>query len=86
MENKDKKKREPWRIVVGVIAISYIVFVWIQKDIMAIYASMPAEQVAPMIATTIAVSLLKVAAMAGGILLIKWAVGKFAGKGKSDEQ
>ena len=86
MENKNKKKREPWRIVVGVIAISYTVFMWIKKDIMAIYASMPAEQVAPMIATTIAVSLLKVAAMAGGILLIKWIVGKFTGKGKGDEQ
>ncbi len=86
MENKEKKKREPWRLIVGVIAVAYIVFMWVKKDIVAIYTSMPAEQVGPMIATTIAVSLLKVAAIAGGILLIKWIVGKFAGKGKGDEQ
>ena len=34
------------------------------------------EQITPLIVTTIAVSLLKVAAIAGAILLIKWIVGK----------
>ena len=39
-------------------------------------ATMPAEQVLPMIMTTVAVSLLKVAALAAVILVVKWFVGK----------
>ena len=37
---------------------------------------MPKEQVVPLIVTTILVSLIKVAAIAGGVLLIKWIVSK----------
>ena len=77
MDNNEKKKREPWRIIVGIIAIAFIVYMWVKKDIMTIYTTMPKEQVVPLIATTIAVSLIKVAAIAGGILLIKWIISKF---------
>lgn len=77
MDNKDKKKLEPWRIVVGVLAVACIVYMWVKKDILAIYAAMPREQALPLVVTTLAVSLLKVAAIAGGILLIKWLVDKF---------
>ena len=80
MENKDNKKKEPWRIIVGVFAIVFIVYMWVEKDIMTIYTTMPKEQVAPLIATTIAVSLIKVAAITGGILLIKWIISKFKNK------
>ena len=80
MDNKENKKKEPWRIVVFGISVLLIVFMWVKKDIVAIYTTMPAEQIAPMIATTIAVSLVKVAAMAGIILLIKWVVGKIKNK------
>ena len=76
MENKDNKKKEPWRIIVGILAIAFIVYMWVEKDIMTIYTTMPKEQVAPLIATTIAVSLIKVAAITGGILLIKWIISK----------
>ncbi len=76
MGNDNKKRIEPWRIIVFVIAVAFIIFMWIKKDIAKIYATMPAEQVLPLIITTIAVSLLKVAAIAGAILLIKWIVGK----------
>ena len=69
-------KKEPWRIAVGILAIAFIVYMWVEKDIMTIYATMPKEQVNPLIATTIAVSLIKVAAIAGGILLIKWIINK----------
>ena len=41
-----------------------------------IYTTMPKEQVVPLIVTTILVSLIKVAAIAGGVLLIKWIVSK----------
>lgn len=80
MENKDDKKKEPWRIIVGILAIAFIVYMWVEKDIMTIYTPMPKEQVAPLIATTIAVSLIKVAAITGGILLIKWIISKFKDK------
>lgn len=80
MENKDNKKKEPWRIIVGIISIAFIVYMWVEKDIMTIYTTMPKEQVAPLIVTTIVVSLIKVAVIAGGILLIKWIIGKFKNK------
>lgn len=80
MGNRDNQKKEPWRIVVGMLSIAFIVYMWVEKDIMAIYTTMPKEQVAPLIATTIAVSVIKVAAIAGGILLIKWLIGKFRKK------
>ena len=80
MENKDNKKKEPWRIIVGILAIAFIVYMWVEKDIMTIYTTMPKEQIAPLIATTILVSLIKVAAIAGGILLFKWIISKFKNK------
>lgn len=76
MENKDNRKKEPWRIIVGIISIVFIVYMWVEKDVATIYTTMPKEQVAPLVATTIAVSLIKVAAIAGVILLIKWIIGK----------
>lgn len=65
-------KKEPWRVIVFLIAILFIVFMWVKKDIVGISAQIPGEQIAPLIATTIAVSLLKAAWIAGAILLIKW--------------
>ena len=75
-----EKKREPWRIIVGLAAIAFIVYTWVEKDVAATYASLPQEQLLPMIMTTAAVTLLKIALMAGGILLIKWIVGKIRKK------
>ncbi len=76
MNNENKRKREPWRIIVFIISILFIAFMWVKNDVVSIYATMPEEQVVPLIATTISVSLIKVAAIAGGVLLIKWIVGK----------
>ena len=75
-----EKKREPWRIIVGLAAIAFIVYTWVEKDVAATYASLPQEQLLPMIMTTAAVTLLKVALMAGAILVIKWIVGKIRKK------
>ncbi len=80
MGNKENKKKEPWRITVGIISIAFIVYMWVEKDIMTIYTSMPREQVVPLIATTIAVSLIKVAVIAGGIMLIKSVISKVKNK------
>ncbi len=76
MNNDNKKKIEPWRIIVFIIGVAFIIFMWVKKDIAQIYVTMPREQIAPLIVTTIAVSLLKVAAIVVGILLIEWLVGK----------
>ena len=73
-------KKEPWRILVGIISIVYIVYMWAAKDIASIYAAMPQEQAIPLIVTTVLVSLAKVAAIAGGILLIKWLTGRIQKK------
>ena len=70
------QKREPWRIIVAIISIVFIIYMWVEKDIVAIYSSTPAEQALPLAVTTVAVSVLKVALMTVGILLIKWLVGK----------
>ena len=71
-----KKKIEPWRIVVFIVSIAFIAFMWVKKDIAKIYAAMPREQIAPLIVTAVAVSLLKISAIVGGVLLIKWIVGR----------
>ena len=73
-------KKEPWRILVGVLAIGWIVFMWVKKDIANIYATVSSEQIAPLVVTTVAVSLLKVAAIAVAVLLIKWIAGKIKKK------
>lgn len=78
MKNKNNTPKEPWRIVVFVIAIAFIVFMWISKDISAINEDMPKEEAIPLIITTIAVSLLKVAAIALVCVLIKWVLDKLA--------
>lgn len=71
------QKKEPWRIVVAIISIVFIIYMWVEKDIMAIYNSMPAEQALPLAVTTIVVSLVKVGVITVGILFIKWIVNKF---------
>ena len=83
MNNPAKKKREPWRIVVGLVGVAFIVFLWIKKDVWSTYASLPREQAIPLIVTTLAVTLVKVAVMTGGILLVKWLIGKLANRGKA---
>ena len=84
MGNNNKKKKEPWRIIVFVIAVAFIIFIWVKKVIAYILTTMPASQIAPifvpLIVTTVVVSLLKVAAIVGAILLIKWIVGKIRNK------
>ena len=69
-------KREPWRIILGVLAIAFIVYMWAKKDIAAAYSTLPPEQLFPVLVTTIGVTLLKIGAMAGGILLLRWIIGK----------
>lgn len=73
-------KKETWRILVGVLGILLIVFLWVKKDVGATIAGLPREQVLPMLATSIAVTLFKVALIAAAVFLVKWLMGKFSKK------
>ena len=75
-----KNNKEPGRIIVGIASIAYIVFMWVKKDIVSIYTTMPQEQIVPLIATTVAVSIFKVSLIACAILLLKWIIGKISSK------
>lgn len=74
-----KKKKEPWRLLVGIIAIAYIVYTWVEKDIFTSLTAVSGDQALPMAATSIAVTFAKVAIMAAIIFVVKWLTGK--GKG-----
>ena len=75
-----KVKKEPWRIAVGIISVIFIIFMWIKNDIISIYTTMPKEQIVPLIATTVAVSVLKVAIITSVVLLVKWIIKKVKDK------
>jgi len=70
---------KPVRILLAVLSAAFIVWMWVKKDAAGIYAAMPPEAAIPMIVTGLAVSLGKAALIAGGILLIKWILGKIGG-------
>lgn len=76
MNSENIKRKKSLRIVIGIIAAISIISMWVEKDIVSVYASMPQEEVIPLIATTVAVYLIKVVAIAGGIFLIKLVIGK----------
>ena len=76
------KKKELWRIIVGILSIIFIVFMWVENDIITIYSTMPKEQVVPLIITTIIVTLIKVGGIALVIFFIKWIISKIKTKGK----
>ena len=79
MDEDSRQKKEPWRIAVGILAIAFILYQWVEKDIVTIYTTMSREQIVPMIATTVLVALAKVGAITGVILLFKWILRKFSG-------
>ena len=51
-----KKKKEPRRLIVGLIAIAYIVYTWVEKDIFSALTAVSGEQALPMAATSMAVT------------------------------
>jgi len=82
MRKRDEKDRkiEPWRIIVGTISIVFILFLWVKNDIASTFTPMPKEQAIPLVVTTVVVSAVKVAVIAGVILLIKWIIRKIKSK------
>lgn len=73
-------KKEPWRIVIASISVALIVLMWTKNNVLSIYDNLPAEQVIPLMATTFAVSMLKVAAITAVLMIIKWISRKFIRK------
>lgn len=79
------RKIEPWRVIVGIAAISFIAIMAVQKDLFAAFTALPKEQALPMLATAIAVTLAKTAAFTGAVMLIKWIYMKIRNAGKKDD-
>ena len=72
-------KQEPWRVLVFVISLIFIVAMWIRKDIGDTFVFL-GENAIPVLVTTLGVSVIKVLLLACLILLVKWILSKFGGK------
>ena len=66
-----KNKLEPWRLIVGIISILFIIVMWVAKDVGKVYATLPKEDLLPVIVTSLTVTLVKVAFISIGIIIIK---------------
>jgi len=76
------QKKEPWRIIVAIISIIFIILMWVKNDIATIYSTMPKEQLVPVIITSVVVTLVKVVGITAVIQLIKWIVVKVKNRNK----
>ena len=74
-----KRKSAPWRIVIGCISMAWIALMWAKNDILSIYTTMPREQIVPLIIMTVAIFTVKVLAITGATLFIKWIVSRIRG-------
>ncbi|MBO5716226.1 MAG: hypothetical protein J6S23_07550 [Clostridia bacterium] len=72
----NNKKTEKWRIAIFVIAVLFIIFMWVKKDIGKVAETVPSDQLVPVVVTSLAVSILKFALIAGVVFLVKWLVNK----------
>ena len=66
-----KKTFANWRIIVFLLAVGWIVYRFVSKNAAVSYTSVP------MILTAVAVSFLKIVAVAAAIFLVKYLVGKY---------
>ena len=65
------KKTEPWRVIAAIAAVIYIVFLWVKKNIPASLTVAGTEDILPFVITNLAVTLIKIAAIAAVIFLAK---------------
>ena len=70
-------KNEPWRLVVGIASIAWIIYLWSSKTVAAGNPGLAPEDLLPVVVTTAAVTALKVALMAGAVWLVRWLLKKF---------
>ncbi len=74
-------KKEPWRIIVFIISVIFIIYMFVTKNSGA-DTSLTAEQAAPAMITSIAVTVVKFAAIAAVAFLGKFIIGKIKNKKK----
>jgi len=70
-------KKEWWRWVVGLLGAAWIVYMWSTKDIAGQYAGMTREDMLPLVAVNVAVTLLKVMGIAAVVWLVRWIIAKW---------
>ena len=80
MENNDKKKKEPWRVIVKMISIAFIIYVWVEKDIVSTLTTIPKEQFVSMVVPHLVVYLIAFVVISGGGFMINRIVGKMKKK------
>ncbi|MBE6971566.1 MAG: hypothetical protein E7446_05550 [Ruminococcaceae bacterium] len=64
-------KKAPLRWIMGLLSAAFIVYLWSTKDIAAQYADLPREELIPLVTVNVAVTLVKVVVIAGGIWLLR---------------
>ena len=69
-------KKAPWRWAAGLVSAALIVYLWSAKDVAGIYADLPREELLPLIATNLAVTLLKVVGIAAVVWLVRFLAAK----------
>ena len=71
------KKKEPWRILVGVSSIICIIFLWARKDFASACAALSPDRLIPVIVISVAITSIKVIGSAAAVFLIRWLIKKF---------
>jgi hypothetical protein len=66
------KKPGVWKIVAAAISVLYIIYMWSQKDIEALSATVSPQELPMVVVTTIAVTVAKVALLALVLWLLRW--------------
>ena len=74
--NHQKNKPPLWKIIVAAVVILFILFLWGYKD----FGALPPGEMIPLVALNAVVSLVKIVAVAGVLLGLKWLADKFGKK------
>lgn len=80
MDENNKKKIEWLRILLFSVSVITIASMWIHKDIVNTIKAAGGENIGPLIATTILISLTKVVLVVAALFLIKYIVIKIRNK------
>ena len=76
MLESNKKKNVPWKWIAGALSLGFIVVLWVRKDLLAVCSSIPKEELLPVLASSVAVTLMKATLLVGVICLFRWIGGK----------
>ena len=74
--NEPKQKPPLWKILVAAVSILFILFLWGYKD----FGALPPGEMIPLVALNAVVSLIKIVAVAGVLLGLKWLAEKLSKK------